>query len=214
MEKSGTPAEPVDVATQRDKVELVAENDGSASVSTNQPSKELQPMDSISPLLGTSLSEMLADDVGKHGTDDVKVLAADTDVEVATVSVNDEPAKENVSGIREEDPPPTSKGIEGPSDEPTNTGQTIKSGDLDANQNMDQERSESVGTDTAPNNDDVLKDGEVKVESVANRKNEEHHKTDISPQKVLDQLEEVTLILEKFILYYLAYTPFLEISSD
>jgi hypothetical protein len=32
-----------------------------------------------------------------------------------------------------------------------------------------------------------------------NQKSQEDHKTDISPKKVQDQLEEVTLIMERFI---------------
>ncbi|TKY44579.1 Golgin candidate 1 [Spatholobus suberectus] len=192
-EKSGSPAAPGDITTSIDKVDL--ENDGSASTSTNQP-KEPQPSDPTSPLLGTSLSKMLGDDVGKHDTDDAEALVNDADVEVATIAANGDPAKENASDIRENDPPPVPKGIEGPSDEPASTGQIIKSGDLDANKNMEQEKSESVATDTAPNNDTILKDSDVKVESVVDRKNQEDQKTDISPKKVQDQLDEAQGLLK------------------
>ncbi|MED6137926.1 hypothetical protein PIB30_069553 [Stylosanthes scabra] len=192
-EKSGIPAVAVDETTQRDNVELVAEDDGSAPISADQPNKE-QPMDPTSP--STSLSQMPTDDAGKHAIDDVKVLAGDAVAEVATVSTNGEPVKENSLGFHEEDPPQTSKGIEAPSDELIIAGQTNKSRDLDANQNVNQERSESVGTNVAPNKDDVPKDGDVKIESDLNRKNEEHHKTEISPQKVQDQLEEAQGLLK------------------
>lgn len=195
----------MDVSTPRDKIDLVAENDGSASISTIQPNKEQKPIDAASPLLGTSLSNMLAEDVGKHDKNDVEVLATDTDVEVATVSENGDPAKENTSDIRDEDSTSASKGIEDPSEEPTNAGQIIKAGNLDANQNMDQEKSESVVTDIAPNSDATLKDSDVKLESIVNRLSQEDHKTDISPTKVQDQLDEVTLIMEKFIHYYLHF---------
>ncbi|KAL4317064.1 hypothetical protein AHAS_Ahas15G0347700 [Arachis hypogaea] len=191
-EKSETLAAAVDATTQRDNVELVAENDRSTPISADQPNKE-QPVDSTSPLSGTSLSQKPTDDVGKHATDDVKVLAAETVSEVATVSTNGEPVKENAY---EEDPPQTSKGIEAPSDELTNVGQTNKPRDLDVNQNVNQERSESVGADIVPNNDDGPKDGDVKNESVPNRKNDQHHKTEISPQKVQDQLEEAQGLLK------------------
>ncbi|QHO42919.1 Golgin candidate [Arachis hypogaea] len=191
-EKSEILAAAVDATTQRDNVELVAENDRSTPISADQPNKE-QPVDSTSPLSDTSLSQKPTDDVGKHATDDVKILAAETVSEVATVSTNGEPVKENAY---EEDPPQTSKGIEAPSDELTNVGQTNKPRDLDANQNVNQERSESVGADIIPNNDDGPKDGDVKNESVPNRKNDQHHKTEISPQKVQDQLEEAQGLLK------------------
>ncbi|MED6131273.1 hypothetical protein PIB30_008312 [Stylosanthes scabra] len=195
-EKSGIPAVAVDATTQRDNVELVAENDGSAPISADQPNKE-QPLDPTSP--STSLSQMPTDDVGKHAIDDVKVLAGDTVAEVATVSTNGEPVKENSLGVHEEDPPQASKGIEAPSDELIHAGQINKPKDLDANQNVNQERSESVGTNVAPNKDDVPKepkDDDVKIESVPNRENEEHQKTEISPQKVQDQLEEAQGLLK------------------
>nr|XP_025647680.1 golgin candidate 1 [Arachis hypogaea] len=160
-EKSETLAAAVDATTQRDNLELVAENDRRTPISADQPNKE-QPVDSTSPL-----------------SDDVKVLAAKTVSEVATVSTNGEPVKENAY---EEDPPQTSKGIEAPSDELTIVGQTNKPRDLDVNQNVNQERSESVGADIVPNNDDGPKDGD--------------HKTVISPQKVQDQLEEAQGLLK------------------
>lgn len=197
----------MDVTTPSDKVDLVAENDGDASVSTDQPKKEQQTTDATSPILGTSLSEMLTDDVGKHDTDDVEVLVDDTAGEVATVSANGEPTKENASDSHEVDPPPAPKGIKVPEDEPTtSSGQIIKSGDSDANQNMDQEKSESVTSDLAPNSETAHKDSVIKVEPIENQKSHKDHKTDISPKKVQDQLDEVALIMEKFIHYYLIYT--------
>ncbi|XP_019448364.1 PREDICTED: golgin candidate 1-like isoform X2 [Lupinus angustifolius] len=195
-EKIGTPVAPVDVSTLTEKVDLVAENDGSTSISTIQPNKEQQLTDSASPLLGTSLSNMLAEDVGKHEKIDVEVLATDSGVEVATVSENGEPAKENTSDIREEDSLSVSEGIKGLSEEPVNTGQIISSGDLEANQNMDQDKSESVVTDIAPNNDAIPKYSDVKPESIVNKTSQEDHKTDISPKKVEDQLDEAQGLLK------------------
>lgn len=208
-EKSGSPAALVDI-TSIDKVD--PENDGRASTSANQ-TKEPQPSDAASPLLGTSLSKMLGDDVGKHDTDDAEALINDADVGVATIAANGDPTKENASDIREMDPPPAPKGIDGPSDEPTSTDQIIKSGDLDANKNLDEEKSESVAADTAPNNDTIVKDSNIKVESDVDRKNQEDHKTDISLKKVQDQLDEVIPIMEKVIYSYL-YTSLLKNSSD
>ncbi|KAL5172201.1 Golgin candidate 1 [Glycine soja] len=192
-EKSGSPSAPVDIATSIDKVD--PEIDVSASTSTNQP-KEPQPSDATSPLLGSSLSKILGDDVGKHDTDDAEALVNDADIGVATIAGNGDPVQESASDICEMDPPPAPKGIEGSSDEPTSTGQIIKSRDLDASKNVDIEKSDSVASDTAPNNDPILKDSDVKVESVVDEKSQEDHKADISPEKVQDQLDEAQGLLK------------------
>ncbi|KAL2576308.1 hypothetical protein AAZV13_16G069100 [Glycine max] len=163
-EKSGSPSAPVDIATSIDKVD--PEIDVSASTSTNQP-KEPQPSDATSPLLGSSLSKILGDDVGKHDTDDAEALVNDADIGVATIAGNGDPVQESASDICEMDPPPAPKGIEGSSDEPT-----------------------------TPNNDPILKDSDVKVESVVDEKSQEDHKADISPEKVQDQLDEAQGLLK------------------
>ncbi|KAG4951416.1 hypothetical protein JHK85_045283 [Glycine max] len=160
QEKSGSPSAPADIATSIDKVD--PEIDGSASTSTNQP-KEPQPSDATSPLLGSSLSKILGDDVGKHDTDDAEALVNDADIGVATIAGNGDPVQESASDICEMDPPPAPKGVEGSSDEPTSTGQIIKSRDLDASKNVDIEKSDSVASDTAPNNDTILKDSDLHV---------------------------------------------------
>ncbi|KAK7363997.1 hypothetical protein VNO80_12309 [Phaseolus coccineus] len=193
-EKSVSPPAPAVITTFTDPVD--PENDGSTFESTIQP-KEPQPSDATSPLLGTSLSKMLDDDVAKHDTDDVEALVNDANVGVATVVANDDPPQENASDIREMDPLPAPRGIESPSDEPTSAGQILKSGDSDANKNMDQEKSESVAADTSPKNDTTLKDSDVKkAESVVDRINPEDHTTDISPKKVQDQLDEAQGLLK------------------
>ncbi|KAE9600336.1 putative Golgin subfamily A member 5 protein [Lupinus albus] len=195
-DKIGLPAAPIDVSTPTEKVIFFAENDESDSVSTIQPNKEQKLTDSASPLLGTSLSNILAEDTGKHENNDAEVLAIDTDVEVATVSENGESAKENASYIRVDDSPSVSKGIESPNGKPTNTGQITKPGDLDANQNMGQDKYESVVTDFSPNSDAIPNYSDVKPESIVNRTNQEDHKTDISPKKVQDQLDEAQGLLK------------------
>ena len=187
----------VSVTTPSDKVDPIAKNDGSDSISTNQ-SKEQQPTDAISPILGTSLSKTLASDTVKHDTGDVEVLVNDTDVDVTATSANNEPVKEKASDINEVDPSPSPKGIEDPNHESTSTDQITKAVDLDSNENMDLEKTESVADDVAPSTSDtILKDSDTKAEPIVNRKSQEDHKTDISPKKVQEQLEEVKLIMER-----------------
>ncbi|XP_058753876.1 golgin candidate 1-like [Vicia villosa] len=86
--------------------------------------------------------------------------------------------------------------MKGPNHEPTSTDQIIKAGDLDSNQYKDQEKIESVADDVAPNNDTILKDSDIKAEPTVNQKSQEDHKTDISPEKVQDQLEEAQRLLK------------------
>ncbi|XP_004513034.1 golgin candidate 1 [Cicer arietinum] len=195
-EKSGSPEATLDVAIPSDKVDPVDNNDGSDSISTNQP-KEQQPTDATSPILGSSLAKMLASDTSKHDTGDVEVLVNDADVDVTTTA-NNEPVKENASDIHEVDASSSPRGIKGPIHKPTSTGQITKSGDLDSNQNMDQEKTESVtvADDVAPNSDNTLTDSDIKVEPIVNQKSQEDHKTDISPKKVQDQLEEAQGLLK------------------
>jgi len=196
-EKSGSPLAPVVITTSTDQVD--PENDGITPQSTDQP-RESRPSDATSPLFDTSLSNMLDDDVAKHDKDDAEALVNDANVGVATVAANGDPPQENASDTREMNPLPAPKGIESPRDEPTSAGQIIKSGDSDGNKNMDQEKSESVAAEASPDNDTILKDSDVKkVEYVEDRINAEDHKTDISPKKVQDQLDEVILIMGKFI---------------
>ncbi|KAK7309631.1 hypothetical protein RJT34_06517 [Clitoria ternatea] len=193
-ENGGSPAAAVDIATPIGKVD--PENDGSASTSTNQPKMEQKPAEATSPLLGTSLSKVVADDVTKHDKDDAKALVNDTDVEVATVPANDDPAEENASDTHEVDEAPAPKGVEGPGDEPTSDGQSIQSGDLDANKYMNQEKPESVNADTAPNSDTILKDSGVNIEFSMSKKIQKDQKTDTSPKKVQDQLDEAQGLLK------------------
>ncbi|WJX30171.1 hypothetical protein P8452_18738 [Trifolium repens] len=197
-EKSGSPAATLDVSvtTPSDKVDPVAKNDESDSISTNQP-KELQPTDPTSPILGTSLSKELASDTGKHDTGDAEVLVNDTDVDVTTTtSANNEPVKENASDIHDVDSSPSPKGIKDLNHESTSTDQIIKAGDLDSNPNMDQEKTEPVADDVAPNSDTMLTGSDTKAEPIVNQKSQEDHKTDISPKKVQDQLEEAQGLLK------------------
>ncbi|XP_045792348.1 golgin candidate 1 isoform X1 [Trifolium pratense] len=197
-EKSGSPAATLDVSvtTPSDKVDPVAKNDGSDLISTNQP-KDLQPTDPTSPILGTSLSKELASDTGKHDTGDVEVLVHDADVDVTTTSsANNEPVKENASDTHEVDPSPSPKGIKDHNHESTSTEPITKSGDLDSNPNTDQEKTEPVADDVAPNSDTILKGSDTKAEPIVNQKSQGDHKTDISPKKVQDQLEEAQGLLK------------------
>ncbi|CAI8594701.1 unnamed protein product [Vicia faba] len=194
-EKTGSPAATLDVTTPSEKIDPVAKHDESDSISTNQP-KEQQPTDATSPIIGTSLSKVLASDTEKPDTRDVEVLVNDTAVDVTTTPASKEPGKENASDIHEADPSSSPKGMKGPNHESMSTDQIIKAGDLDSIQYKDQEKPESVADDVAPNSDTIPKDSDIKAEPIVNQKSQEDHKTDISPEKVQDQLEEAQGLLK------------------
>ncbi|KAI4347070.1 hypothetical protein L6164_007919 [Bauhinia variegata] len=192
-ERRGTPETPVDATTGKYKVDLIVENEGNASISTDQSNKEQQLVDSALPSISVPSIEMLTDGLDKCDTDSVEVLVSNDVGEVATASANDELIKENISDINEDHPPPSSKGIKGPGeDQPVDVNEIIKSGDVDADLKLGQERSENV----APDNDSVLKDASPKVESIVDEKGKRDHKTDISPKKVEDQLDEARGLLK------------------
>lgn len=200
-EQSGIPAAPVDLTTPSDEVDLdlVAENDGRDSSSSNQANKEQQLIDTTSSLLETPSTEKLTDDGDKHEMVNVEVLASDTNAKPSTISATDSTnmqlALDNASEIQAGHPPPFSKRIEGPSEnQPADAGAVINPGNLDADLKKDQAKSESVTSETAPNSDTVPKDTDLKVESINNGKSQEDHKTD-SSKKVENQLDEVTYLL-------------------
>ncbi|KAF7819768.1 golgin candidate 1 [Senna tora] len=201
-ERSVSPAAPVDITTPNDKddLNLMAENDGSSSMSTNHTNEEQQLTETTLPLLETPLTEMPTGDVDKREMDSAEVLASDTNAEPSTlsesVSTNVEPAKENASDIQDGHPPPISKGIEGSSEnQPTAAGLIMNSGNFGADLKTGQESSESLTSDSAPNSGAVLKDSDLKVESIDNGKSQGDHKTHTS-KKVQDQLEEAQGLLK------------------
>ncbi|KAL4328654.1 hypothetical protein AHAS_Ahas13G0221700 [Arachis hypogaea] len=145
------------------------ENDGSAFTPTNQPIKD-------------------------------NVEAFDTAPEATTtVIANGEPGKENALDMPKEYPSPDTKGIEGSTeDKPTNAEQVIKNENLDSDVNMDQERTKSVANDKSSNRggDTIIQDADIKAESFVNRSTQENHKTDISPKKLQDQLDQAQGLLK------------------
>ncbi|MED6210667.1 hypothetical protein PIB30_066361 [Stylosanthes scabra] len=149
-------------------VDDVVENDESALTSTNQPSKG-------------------------------NVEAFDTPAEATTTVIADgELGKENALDIHKEHPSPDTKGIEG-KDKSTNAEQVIKFENVDSDVNMDQEKTKSVATDITPSpgsDTTIIQDADTKAESFVNKSTQENHKTDISPKKVQDQLDQAQGLLK------------------
>ncbi|XP_020993803.1 golgin candidate 1-like isoform X2 [Arachis duranensis] len=112
---------------------------------------------------------------------------------------NGEPVKENALDMHKENPSPDNKGIEGSTeDKPTNAEQVIKIENSDSDVNMDQERTKSVANDKSSNRsgDTIIQDADIKAESFVNRSTQENHKTDISPKKLQDQLDQAQGLLK------------------
>lgn len=201
-EQVGTPAEPVDVTVTHlsDNIDLnlVAENDGSASLSTSQADKEHQHTDTISLLSCTPSTEVMTTDVNKPEMDNVEVLVKDNNAEpstlLSTLSTDVQLPKENASNVHDGHSSPTKKAIEGPNEnQSTNAGLIMDPGNLDADFRKGHERSESLASDTTSNGD-VCNDTDITVESIDNGKSQEDHEAD-NTKKVQDQLDEVSYLL-------------------
>ncbi|KAJ7969547.1 golgin candidate 1 [Quillaja saponaria] len=197
-ENSGTIIAPVNVTSGKDKAPVVDSNEGTASESTvNGKDDQQLSIDRSSSLLGTSLTEMLTNDMDKHDADNVEIVAKNIVSGAATSSANGELAKENALEIHEVLPPPTAKGVEATTDDhPTDGGFTITSGDADATLQITQERSDSENINSMPNIDSQMKDVDIKVEPIVNKKSQKEHDADTSAMKVQDQLEEAQGLLK------------------
>ncbi|MED6180594.1 hypothetical protein PIB30_011630 [Stylosanthes scabra] len=124
------------------------------------------------------------------------VEAFDTPAEATTTIIADgELSKENALDMHKEH----TKGIEG-EDKSTNAEakQVIKFENINSDVNMDQEKTKSVATDITPSpgSDTIIQDADTKAESFVNKSTQENHKTDISPKKVQDQLDQAQGLLK------------------
>ncbi|KAJ7973800.1 Golgin candidate 1 [Quillaja saponaria] len=189
---------PVDVTSGKNKAPISDAKDGTTSEPTVHRNDEQQHnTERSSPLLGTPLVEMLTNDVDKHDTDNVEAVESNTEAGAVTLSANGDLRNENASKVHEGSACPPAKGVEASTDDhPIDAGQTIESGDGDTTLKIEQERFESVITDSTSNSDHEMKDEDVKVEPVVNQKSHQEHEAGTFPMKVQDQLEEAQGLLK------------------
>lgn len=194
QEQTSTVTSLVDVTPENDRASQLIENERTPTKSVAQTNDGQQhSIDKDSPMVGIPLTETLANDVVKNDADDMEVLSTVADVEAVSLHSNAELVNENTSDVHKEQPPLSlpANGVNIVNeDEPIDAGQS-KSGDTDGTGNIDQERSQSVSTDSPSNSDTQLKDADVKVEPLINQNRQQETKADGSPMKVQDPLDEV-----------------------
>ncbi|XP_030952377.1 golgin candidate 1 isoform X2 [Quercus lobata] len=199
QEQTSTVTSLVDVTPENDRASQLIENERTPTKSVAQTNDGLQhSIDKDSPMVGIPLTETLANDVVKNDADDMEVLSTVADVEAVSLHSNAELVNENTSDVHKEQPPLSlpANGVNIVNeDEPIDAGQS-KSGDTDGAGNIDQERSQSVSTDSPSNSDTQLKDADVKVEPLINQNRQQETKADGSPMKVQDPLDEAQGLLK------------------
>lgn len=194
QEQTGTVTSLVDVTPENDRAAQLIENDRTPTKSVAQTNDAQQhSIDKDSPMVGIPLTETLANDVVKNDADVMEALSTVADVEAVSLHSNAELVNENTLDIHKEQPPLSlpANGVNIVNeDEPIDAGQG-KSGDTDGTGNIDQERSQSVSTDSPSNSETHLKDADIKVEPLINQNRQQETKADGSPMKVQDPLDEV-----------------------
>lgn len=83
-------------------------------------------------------------------------------------------------------------------DHPSDDGQNIKSGEADVPVKTDHEKSQSTPTSSPVCKESSLKDADLEVEPLANKKTQLENKADTSPMTVQDQLDEVNCLPLEF----------------
>ncbi|KAK4601858.1 hypothetical protein RGQ29_011109 [Quercus rubra] len=198
QEQTSTVTSLVDVTPENDRASQLIENERTPTKSVAQTNDGQQhSIDKDSPMVGIPLTETLANDVVKNDADDMEVLSTVADVEAVSLHSNAELVNENTSDVHKEQPPISlpANGVNIVNeDEPIDAGQS-KSGDTDGTGNIDQERSQSVSTDSPSNSETQLKDADVKVEPLINQNRQQETKADGSPMKVQDPLDEAQGLL-------------------
>ncbi|XP_010249525.1 PREDICTED: golgin candidate 1 isoform X2 [Nelumbo nucifera] len=194
-----------DVIPNKDKLDLASCNIGTlSSGSTAQTSKDLQlDINRDAPVSDISLSEVLPKDLSKHEDDHIKeVPDTVTDGGIVTSSVNGDLATVGTSDGHESSSSAllTATEVEAVhSDHPVDAAQNVKLADEDVSLKNDQEKSESEGLGTQNNSGTQVKDTDVKEEPLSHSKMQQENKTDTSPMRVQDQLDEAQGLLKSAI---------------
>lgn len=144
------------------------------------------------PVTGTSAN-------GSINSDDVhmEMPASVTDGESSTSTSNGELLNGRMSEVHQEN----SLFLHSVADEvlgdshPADVAQSNKVDDADVPKKFDYEKSLSASSDFPSSSETELKSVDVEVDSVANQKTQQEHKTDPSSQTVQEQLDEVEYLM-------------------
>lgn len=190
-EQANTQASPVDVTPNKDTATLAVEKETIPTGKTQKNGEQQQTNERDAPSI--PLTEQ-SKDMSKHDADQVEIPETFTDLDTATP--NGEILNENDSDVHLNHPPsplpPKEMGIVN-EDRIDDAGQITKSADADAPLKID---SKIQAVDPPVNSESSLKDADVKVETLSNKRKQQALKADDSPTKEQDQLDEAQGLLK------------------
>lgn len=190
-EQANTQASPVDVTPNKDTATLAVEKETIPTGKTQKNGEQQQTNERDAPSI--PLTEQ-SKDMSKHDADQVEIPETFTDLDTATP--NGEILNENDSDVHLNRPPsplpPKEMGIVN-EDRIDDAGQITKSADADAPLKID---SKIQAVDPPVNSESSLKDADVKVETLSNKRKQQALKADDSPTKEQDQLDEAQGLLK------------------
>ncbi|KAL9443630.1 hypothetical protein AB3S75_016906 [Citrus x aurantiifolia] len=190
-EQANTQASPVDVTPNKDTATLAVEKETIPTGKTQKNGEQQQTNERDAPSI--PLTEQ-SKDMSKHDADQVEIPETFTDLDTATP--NGEILNENDSDVHLNHPPsplpPKEMGIVN-EDRIDDAGQITKSADADAPLKID---SKIQAVDPPVNSESSLKDADVKVETLSNKRKQQALKADDPPTKEQDQLDEAQGLLK------------------
>lgn len=190
-EQANTQASPVDVTPNKDTATLAVEKETIPTGKTQKNGEQQQTNERDAPSI--PLTEQ-SKDMSKHDADRVEIPETFTDLDTATP--NGEILNENDSDVHLNHPPsplpPKEMGIVN-EDRIDDAGQITKSADADAPLKID---SKIQAVDPPVNSESSLKDADVKVETLSNKRKQQALKADDPPTKEQDQLDEAQGLLK------------------
>lgn len=190
-EQANTQASPVDVTPNKDTATLAVEKETITTGKTQKNGEQQQTKERDAPSI--PLTEQ-SKDMSKHDADQVEIPETFTDLDTATP--NGEILNENDSDVHLNHPPsplpPKEMGIVN-EDRIDDAGQITKSADADAPLKID---SKIQAVDPPVNSESSLKDADVKVETLSNKRKQQALKADDPPTKEQDQLDEAQGLLK------------------
>lgn len=199
-EQTSTLTPQVNATPERDRDVLLNEYDktpsGESVVQTTTEQQENSKNES--PVLNTTKTEALESDINKNDFGVVEVPVIVTDGENITSTTNGELLNESTSEVREE----ISSPLLANQVEIVNKHHLVEDDPVTISENadippkIDQERPQSENTNVPNNSDIQSKVADVKVEPLSNQKKQEEPKTDSSPKKVQEQLDEAQGLLK------------------
>lgn len=204
-EQTGTLApQAVNATPVTDRDAPLNQNDVAASEKSlvQKTNEQIENLGNDSPLSGIPILEASKSDDTENDTDNGKVQVPVTEeIDVTSTSNSDLLSESTVETHEDNSSPLPSKEIKIASDDHTIVVEPgLKHEDSDIPPKIDQEISQSDKIDVQKNNETPVEVADDKGEASVNQTKQEEQKTDTSPQKEQDQLDEVKYLLSGKIL--------------